>query len=650
MSNTTDAIADYSTYGPYSNDLRAYRGTFASNTNIADSMGYSTLPADLREDIWLAFDAAETAGGVQDLADPADMPADQHAASGNDADCTLTRPEALAVYAAKVAHAFYLEANHVFPWKLNTLSLTSCNGLFSTDELFYSWDIDGATPAVFFKVCDHSPSRAYTAATAVLSSPRNPTVAAAQLAYNGSTFAHSTTSTSLAGWSPGTQSNNIVTVDEATATGTASAGNQYSTTNSVFIARAGCHFMSAYEAALARAVNIPCTQRHAWFAPGWTTDEGRIADGAGHCTNIFPSLRQRAPLSLAGVNNTLSDRGLCLFHGDHVYTLENYSGTEESVTLRTLMNYSFYKEHGEGAGFARRNVTYFYNAQLGIDEPGRSADDIYAAGGWRDMEYHYAHAISNASIVDNFRRTIEARSGRWHPDPYNMVQFVGRSARFYYPSGLTTRGVYTPPNLEEGDLIVFAHAHQDVSAHVSLHPSGFTEIAESPLLGCGDTALTIAYKYASASEPGSYAVSSPTGNPIGCAWTLAFRNVHPTTPFAEVTTSCDTGTGNVTMPSLSATGRNEFFALCIAAKNDADLEEEYSGAPTNATVVTSPNMGWRFSNGELGIAADTGISLVGCCGTMNFEDKGQSVSLVLQGTRTAVGVPCISLLVQPPST
>jgi len=160
---------------------------------IPAAMGYAALPSDVRNAIWDKFDETESTGYVPDLADLADMQ-DWDAAWSDypvlppgiyPDDVRYTRQELMDSLASKYAHAFFLEINKTFPWRLTRYSQEELRCLFDPVYLYWRGDRGGAggnqwettasgTPlgvdwngpyyAVDYSVADHSPFRSWAVA------------------------------------------------------------------------------------------------------------------------------------------------------------------------------------------------------------------------------------------------------------------------------------------------------------------------------------------------------------------------------------------------------------------------------------------------------------------------------------------------------
>jgi len=334
---TGNTLAAWNDHDTYSKTLPEYRDLFRSCPAIVDAMDYSNLHADVRSAIWDAFDAADTAGYVADLSDPADMPADPYETTGDPvAFITLTRDEAIESYAAKVAHAFITDINGTYQWGLGT-SYTQAElaGLLDPDELYYTWDISGDS-TLLRSVVDHSPYRALEIATVDLgggfAGSHKEAIGALIDAWRNDTWRHSFAGDPI----------HACTMDLVPPEG---------------ISRHGCYFATRYLSGLLRCVNIPAFIHENYY------------NGSGHSTASFPSID--------GV----------LGHGDNLYNsnLVNLSGLGilDSLTYWNANIFPF----GEGAGDDTKTPTRTLFALMAKANGGHTFDaGRFCSHGWDSLK------------------------------------------------------------------------------------------------------------------------------------------------------------------------------------------------------------------------------------------------------------------------
>lgn len=267
-------VADHDAYTfTTSGNGDAYRDLIVSYPHIAAAMDYSAQVTDVQAGIWDAIDAAAELGYVADIANPAAQPDDVEVytyptAFGNTTD--LTRAEAIAVYGAKIAHALWIEVAGAVPWKLHENNEAELAYLLDPTNLFEIWDVDGATPGQFFRMCDHSPKRPYDIAQTLMSTAANKTEALGKIYKWGETYRHSFgTGESLC----------IATIDQ-------SEGDK--------VSRTGCPSGSYITALMCRSINLPAQTYEGKYAFGFHYNVTTYAERAG-------------------------ERGWTLAHGDDLY-------------------------------------------------------------------------------------------------------------------------------------------------------------------------------------------------------------------------------------------------------------------------------------------------------------------------------------------
>jgi hypothetical protein len=244
--NALQWFNDYTTFGTFVNDLTPYRDLVAyAQPLIADAMGYSSLHADLREEIWDQIDAAETLGWVADSSTLTNYPTLPYSTPGPyTKDVDFTRAEAIESYAKKAAHCLYHEVNGTFPWSIQTLSATNLTYLLDPDELYTTFDTEGSPPANQIYLIDYSPYKVYENVKNEWGSgtTTSPEVAMTNVTENIFVdYVHSTASDPL--WAI---TFNGSLVDH--------------------ISRSGCPFAGRLVCAAARAINIPARVLTGWYA------------------------------------------------------------------------------------------------------------------------------------------------------------------------------------------------------------------------------------------------------------------------------------------------------------------------------------------------------------------------------------------------
>lgn len=436
MTHSSDAIAD-----AHARDLYRYAAVFKSNTNIADAMAYTSLHADIKAAIWDACEAAESLGYVAALPRPASLPADTLTwlyqgtwnastntptlASGVGTEnhvytvgtagsttldgftswtvgeiltfregqwwdgtalsfITMTRSEAIAQYAAKVAHALTIEIDREFPWSLCEYTAQECACIFDPEIIFYSWDPEGATPAQWYFAVDHSPRDAYLTAQSLLSSPATPRAAVIDLLdYHRANVVHSTSAVDH----PMVALTIPDFYDER---------NEF---NAYLRAHFGCNHMGSQIVALATSVNLPAYRFTGKFA------------GSGHWSAAFYRWRARKPPTIASTYGYLD--GGVLGHNDNIYT-----GTIDPVPTGLMLepmgywdDYIFSTEDGPTESLHTNRMFRALSASYGLSALVTS----YKTSGWtyiRDTLLEpYLFLPTEQYVLDYAEADLAARSG-----------------------------------------------------------------------------------------------------------------------------------------------------------------------------------------------------------------------------------------------
>ena len=381
MSNTSDAIDDAVAY---SKDLPQFVGTFASNTFLADAMGYSALHPDVRAAIWDSFEASWALGYAEAASRPASLPTDPFlmndqgawnaatnsptlvssvgtegdmytvSASGTlDPDLDgkadwnlnnramfydgawhkqvslntympLTRTEAIDVYAARVSHVFMLDILRLVPWQISSYNLEECEGLLKPSNLFYSWDSEAPIPAEYEYIACYDPKTDYD----FILSQLGPVASTHEQQFE---LLAAQTYRTLTGVAPivhfGAGGNwNTVTLPEFWAPGTSNVdGNNQSGSQ---LTRAGCVSTSPLFTLYMQLMNIPAR-----------VERGYFAGLAFHRSIVFPTLwvpqRDTSPYTYTPV------RGGVFAHGDNPYDFNMRS----ALGLRKLEPMGYWNEH-----------------------------------------------------------------------------------------------------------------------------------------------------------------------------------------------------------------------------------------------------------------------------------------------------------------
>jgi len=192
----------------------------------------------------------------------------------------LTDSEFKMIFAAKAAHAIWLDKHDLVPWHLLDYTDDELEGLFTPEKLFNGSDAVGYS---FYGIVDHSPSEAYgyVLEQGLLRDTRINTLYAVLDDVRGAGSLPSFYHGSASYGDPTTAR----TLYEAL-TGLSTRGAR-----EVRISRKGCHTMARIVVGILRAVNIP----------GETTTSGEWYEVA-HCTAVWPVLSRVMP------------------HGDDVYS------------------------------------------------------------------------------------------------------------------------------------------------------------------------------------------------------------------------------------------------------------------------------------------------------------------------------------------
>jgi hypothetical protein len=356
MSNTSDAIADHDTY---SKNLPAIVGVFESNTSIADAMGYSALPSDIRSDLWDMFETASGLGYVPTIDNPRTITTPHLYNLGVDWNPTtntldgggslasgvgtqgeahtcnttgstnldgntswypgnvavffdgqwwrnqdlarqsLTRAQSSEIYAATVAHSFLLDINNAVPWRLATYTLEECVALFEPDSIFFAFH-DGSVDwddANFENAILHDPEEIKAEAETICGTPLT---------------THKAAIKNLCNWFHGQwihgasgQTGVALTASEFFDTGEINVSGNYKTTSNAFVSRAGCHTSGPLFPGLLRSLNIPARYVFGVF------------DNEGHDHVEFPSIWARQ-ISV-GSAYTADQVGAVMSHADNLH-------------------------------------------------------------------------------------------------------------------------------------------------------------------------------------------------------------------------------------------------------------------------------------------------------------------------------------------
>lgn len=412
MSNTSDAIADATTYSK--THLTGHIGVFKSNTNIADALDYTNLPSGVRSKIWTAFDAADAVGlPVADLGQPADYDHDPFNLTDSvKTSVGLTLAECEDSYASRVAHAFWVELFQDFPWSMLKYDLESCQALFAAEEAFVSsaiWQGWAGTPplVLFTDLVEYSPRRAWDKASAILSSPTSPNIAAAQIFEQHRLWA------SPYGLSHGQEGyppidvtdtyNASNVVDEGPGFGNQYAGHE------------GCWFACELMRSLLCAVNIPAERLEFKF------------QSRNHASLLMPTLSPVTQHPDLGDPPLQGDTGLVLVHGDDLYFLDgNYqiSGLNMCANRRYWdANIGPDNMHSEFK-YSIRHQLYAYMMWSETSQ-GRGLMAAYGGpSGWRALRAAYGPGldfVAEPTLVSDLRQWGKERNGGVEKDAAGTI-------------------------------------------------------------------------------------------------------------------------------------------------------------------------------------------------------------------------------------
>jgi len=367
-SHNQAVAADYGALSPV-NDISAYQRLFFSAPLIAEAMNYANLPQDVRDAIWSRIDATEGAGGSQDnLALPADYPVDPYALSpthplGYPNNIEVTRNEAKAYYAAKVAHALYHEVHGTFPWSIASYTLDLLVMLLDSEsETFFrrpqddldgrigiDWTVgDTEVAALTGKLMDHSPAQAYEIAGPRWSgtTPRQAVDALLKNAFQ-----------------------NYIHYDASNIRWPVSVKDQWNETP-IRISRNGCHTATSFMRALVQSINIPVAQiPNSYLAHGGDyTDVSKF----GHSEIAFPTA------------------DVWMWHGDNVYERAEAWGAD---------GYPRYKDYLAQVAIHPRRTQVGFEAGAALYYPREAKTptwhvSIYVDQGWDEVLSRYQDPYS----------------------------------------------------------------------------------------------------------------------------------------------------------------------------------------------------------------------------------------------------------------
>lgn len=241
-------------------DLVEYKDVV--DAEVANAADYNALPLNVRIAIWEKIAEAYDNGsetGVLDLPNPAGMCGEigyptcdiyQGGLQEYIVTVYLTFAEATQMYAAKFAHALWVEVNGIVPWTLSSMTQADLELLFDPNELCTlsgyteDWGTSVDEYCVFVSFVDHSPKRVYDVAIAAVGGPPF-------------------TGTQRQAW--GALSGNF----GATTRHVNATDSQHAATMTELlvdrVSRSGCHSASRYMTALSRSLNIPAEHMTGWF-------------------------------------------------------------------------------------------------------------------------------------------------------------------------------------------------------------------------------------------------------------------------------------------------------------------------------------------------------------------------------------------------
>lgn len=416
MTNTSDAIADATTYSK--THLTGHIGVFRSNTNIADAMGYSSLPGNVRSKIWTAFDAADALGlPVADLGQPTGYDHDPfNLIDSTKTIVNLTLAETEDSYASRVAHVFWVELFQDFPWSVLKYDLESCQALLSVDEAFmYVWNgWGGSPPAAFTTLVEFSPRRAWNKASAIIGAPSSPDSVV------GDIFEQHRLWASPYGLAHGaTVFPPIDVTDTYNASNVADAGPGF---GNQYMGHEGCWFAVALMRALVCAINIPALRiEYKW--------EGRF-----HASMLLPTLSPVVQHPDMGDDPQQGDTGIVMPHGDNLYFLDGWHqmvGTQMGVNRRYWdANITGTDDPRELFKWSRRIALFdFWQWSDTLERKGILGFYHSTAAGWRYAKAYFASGLdldTESTILDNLHDWCTERNGGVDKDAFGTI-YVGDS-------------------------------------------------------------------------------------------------------------------------------------------------------------------------------------------------------------------------------
>jgi len=413
MSNTSDAVTDGNAYSG-TNSVAEHVALFESNTNIADAMGYTALPQNVKDALWVAFDDA-VPSGVADLGTPTGYPTLPQAKPSSELTMTLTRADAQASYVAHVAHAFWVELTRAVPWSITQYDLESCQFIFDVYYVFYEedWDGWGADPVVAAMnrikngFVNYSPKKAWDKAVAMTSSPQSPKIAAREIFDNNRIW------TEPVGIQHGGGDVSVVDIDDLYAVGNQLTDPYSSATfpnqggETVYECRIGCWFVALLLRSLLVSMNIPAARI-------WDKYVGRA-----HASLLMPTLGKVAQDSRLDDTDLpqKSDKGLVLNHADDVFfhtPLYPITGLNMCVNRRywdkwitpTSDDHDLYK-------YTIRAAYFTYLLYPDVPEGGGHWRG-YVGSSWRAVKAQLANSIDlvdDAAVIAEIQQSLTDRDG-----------------------------------------------------------------------------------------------------------------------------------------------------------------------------------------------------------------------------------------------
>ena len=226
------------------------------------------------------------------------------------------------------------------------------------------------------------------------------------------------------------------------------------------------------------------------------------------------------------------------------------------------------------------------------------------------------------------------------------ITWVANSAEAYSVGGVDI-SVTVPGSVQDDDLIVLFHVHDDASDHTDPHfPTGFTEFTGSPHTTCGDCGLSTAYKVASSEGATWDFVDSPATEEQTC-FAIVLRGVDTADPVDDYASACVAivDTAPTTLhPSVTISSSGS-FVVCGGGNGRNTYSAEFQNHTNFPDNVESPLTNAAYSstsNGRISLVVASGPFGSGATGTLGFDldaDANEQVPVVSIAFNPSGGAP-----------